>query len=369
MNKWSLRLKVTFFVGLVILLACVVLTLNSIYSAHAYYAKYLTESGEIMIDNVNQLRAYSAANDTLQSYDILTRDFSIQGIVAMILTIIGAIIITYLGMGRMLRPLTVLTKSIRKIDEENLHQRVVLEGASEEVIQLTLSFNSMLNRLEESFVLQKQFAAHAAHELKTPLTIMKTSLQVLKMDEQPTVEAYEEFTNDIEESIERVINTVEGLLALADESTEISYEKISLRELLNQILRELNGAIKEKNITVNLCNQDKMIKGDATLLFRAFYNLIENAIKYNKPYGTIDIKLNEVGGKCCVEVKDTGVGMSAKNVQSVFQPFYRGNDAKAQGIPGSGLGMSIVKLVIEKCHGSIEIESKEGEGTTVKVYL
>lgn len=387
----SLQFKISFFIGIVLTLSCFALTFNSIMSSLHYYGPitdfviHINDSmkDEIEITKVSPDTKYSYKSSVIadeievaipKSYVyspiLIPKYFSLQNIVAMILIIILSILLTYFITGKILKPLKNLSEDITQIDEHNLDWRINIPKSTDEVSHLANSFNDMLQRLEEAFIIKKQFAANAAHELKTPLTIIKASLQVLNLDDSPSIDDYKESFNYIEQSLEKLIDTVNNLISLTNESIKDNFEKIKLKEILQQILFELSDKIKEKNINISLSEREFVIRGHKTLIFRAFYNLIENSIKYNKTNGTINIYLeNKVPNKVNIIISDSGFGMSESDLKHIYEPFFRANHEISENIDGSGLGMSIVKLIIEKHNGEINIESKKDLGTSISINL
>lgn len=370
----TLQFQITLVVGILLVAVSIILTLNSIYSANNYYGLLQDYEGESI-----ELLPEIAASEAIYDPELIEEDkvtfadmmisFSVQGLVVMFVTIAASLLIVYWITGKMLRPLYRLTDSIRIIDEKHLHKRLEKVPSTEEIDQLTRSFNSMMDRLEESFLVQKRFAANAAHELKTPLAVMKTGLQVLKIDDEPSLEDYEEVTDGMEQSLDRLINTVNSLMFLADEGLAEEFELNSLGELLETAVQQLAGKAEEKKVSVYMQCGDSSIIGSQTLLYRMFYNIIENAIKYNKEGGEIYVKAEQKDQTVTVQIKDTGVGMEPEDIKYVFDPFYRADKSRSQQIQGSGLGMSIVKLIAERCRGDIRIESEPDAGTTVVVQL
>ena len=370
----TLQFQITLVVGILLVAVSIILTLNSIYSANNYYGLLQDYEGESI-----ELLPEIAASEAIYDPELIEEDkvtfadmmisFSVQGLVVMFVTIAASLLIVYWITGKMLRPLYRLTDSIRIIDEKHLHKRLEKVPSTEEIDQLTRSFNSMMDRLEESFLVQKRFAANAAHELKTPLAVMKTGLQVLKIDDEPSLEDYEEVTDGMEQSLDRLINTVNSLMFLADEGLAEEFELNSLGELLETAVQQLAGKAEEKKVSVYMQCGDSSIIGSQTLLYRMFYNIIENAIKYNKEGGEIYVKAEQKDQTVTVQIKDTGVGMEPEDIKYIFDPFYRADKSRSQQIQGSGLGMSIVKLIAERCRGGIRIESEPDAGTTVEVQL
>lgn len=366
-KKRTLQFQITLSMGILLVIVCAVLTANSIYSASRNYGDFHKLMAEIP-DGTMTVDPNTYNVDTVTFADAM-HNFSAQGLAVMAGVILVALILTYWLTGRLIRPLGELTGAICKIDEENLHERVDVKTSTREVEALSKSFNSMLDRLEASFKIQKRFAANAAHELKTPLAVIKSSLQVLELDEQPALEDYAEFTNDTRQCLDQLIKTVDSLLFLANEHADGSDGTIHLKDMLIRVVSALRAKALAGNVAVSVSGGDAVVQGNPTLIYRVFYNIVENAIKYNHKSGYVHIQLEMQEGRPQVSVTDDGPGMSPETVKNIYEPFYRGDASRSQEIEGSGLGMSIVRTIIERYGAHIEIHSKENEGTTVKILF
>lgn len=365
--------RLTAIVAAILLSACLLLTTNSLFAARAYYGDYaaLLESGLVEVDPAWEEGAGpdDALASPIEFYREASQKFSAQSLLAMALIALLAVGSTYLATGQVLRPLKNLTASAGRIDGRHLDRRVPEAGAQGEVLALTRTFNGMLERLEESFLIQKRFAASAAHELKTPLAVIKSALQVLEMAPHPSEADYREFMADTGESLERIIKTVDGLLSLANPKEVPMDETVELRPVLDLAVRELSGRAEECGVTLSVGGQAPPVRGDADLLYRAFANLIENAVKYNHPGGAVTVTLGREGREVSVTVKDDGPGIPANALPHIFEPFYRADPSRSQQIPGSGLGLAVVRLIVERHGGEIQVQSRPGAGSAFKVLL
>ncbi|GLC82292.1 sensor histidine kinase [Lacrimispora brassicae] len=382
MHKISLRLRITLLVGLLLVLLTTVLTIVSILSANYYFVTPQLQEGtyekmnKVILDS-DPIESNQDMNmDTLNNLSIQTkitaaqRGFSLQSITVLIAIIIFGLGVTYWIMGRALRPLTVLSENIHDINEHNLSKPIEENIVKDEVGSITVSFNGMLDRLKNSFEQQKRFSASAAHELKTPLTIMKTSLQVLRLDDLPSADDYKDTILVMEQNVDRLICIVSDLLLLSSQGQTELEDEISLRTLFCGIAEELKETIHSKNLCCILPQNDCLVTGSRMLLRSAFYNLFENAVKYNKDGGTVEAKLqNSLDGKISVLICDTGIGMTEEDAARAFEPFFRAEHSRLQQIPGNGLGMSIIQTIIERHGGQIFLESKINIGTKVTVVL
>lgn len=401
MSKTSLRLRITLLVGFILILLTTVLTALTIMSANRHFVAspldilqitpftgvdpqlfdvqkntlQLTEQ-EISLENVegfsfNGNVEITAVTTSMQMhFATAQKSFSHQSI-----TVLGGIIAcglagTYWIMGRALRPLTVLSTTIHDINEHNLSKAIPGASAQDEVGSITASFNGMLQRLRNSFEQQKRFSASAAHELKTPLATMKTSLQVLRLDDAPSPEDYQETMELLEQNVDRLISTVNDLLLLSSEGETELDDEIALLSLFREIVDELAEAIAEKNLSCILPSSDYLISGNRMLLRSAFFNLVENAVKYNREGGRVEVEFQpRPDGQTCIAIRDTGIGMAEEAVARVFEPFYRADCPDVCRIPGNGLGMSIIQAIIESHGGEIHLESRQHVGTNVNVAL
>ena len=367
----TLQLQITAIVGLILLLACLILTGNSLLSAHNYYGDYasLLEEGMVEYDTALPEGSLPPAIDPAVTYQNAAMRFSKQSVLAMVIIGLLAIGLTYRAVGRMLRPLKKLTDSVEAVDEQNLNRRVEPGGAQGEVLVLTESFNGMLDRLEEAFLIQKSFAANAAHELKTPLAVIKSSLQVLEMNPHPETADYQEFMEDTGKSLERIIKTVEGLLSLANLASVETDQKVEVSALIRQAVQELSGKAKSAQVEMSVFCEEAEVNGNPSLLYRAFYNLIENAIKYNRVGGQVRIAIKPDKEHVMVQITDNGIGIEAEAVGHIFEPFFRADQSRSQKIPGSGLGLAVVKMILDKHEGEISVESQAGKGTRFEICL
>lgn len=372
MKKHTLQFQITGIVGVILVLACLLLTVNSLVSARSYYGDYasLVEEGAVYYDPALPEGELPPALDPDVTYQEASMKFSVQSVVTMAVIILLALAGTYWATGKMLRPLKELTESVQRVDDRNLDKRVELKRAHGEVGVLADAFNSMLERLEDAFLIQKSFAANAAHELKTPLAVIKSSLQVLEMTPNPEIADYKEFMQDTDTSLNRIIKTVEGLLALANLRDIPMDQRVELYTLLQQAVQELAKKARSSQVKLSMGQPvSGFVYGNPSLLYRAFYNLIENAIKYNRRDGDITVSM-DMNGKCAViQVADTGYGIGQEDLVHIFEPFYRADKSRSQRIPGSGLGLAVVKMILDKHGGKIEVVSELNQGSTFKIYL
>lgn len=292
------------------------------------------------------------------------RSFRDQQLVFMALTILVGSVAVYWLVGRALRPLTSLSERIAEIDACRLDAKLPASGTNDELSSLIRSFNSMLSRLETSFSAQKNFAANAAHELKTPLATMKASLQVLRLGDGPTAEESGENALLMENQVERLTEIVSNLLLLTSTQGDFR-DQVRADELAEDLLTELEPEISEKNLIITRHLEPATLYGDGTLLRAAVRNVLSNAVKYNRPGGKVKITVSALGDGCRIGVSDTGGGVDPSALPHIFEPLYRADSSRSKRIEGNGLGLAIVKTVMDKHHGEILLDNRPGEGLEI----
>lgn len=368
----SLQWQITSIVALILIVTCVILTVNSIYSAGTYYgdwAEVYQEAEGFDLKTENEAIDGNTVKEDNVTFMEVMREFSRQGVFVMFLVIIISLLLVYWLTGKKMNPLRRLTADMQAIDEKTMNRSVEGCGGSAEVEQLSASFNGLMLRLDEAFQAQKRFSANAAHELKTPLAAVKTSLQVLEMEDNPSKEEYLEFVQDVRCSLDRLISTVDHLMMLSGKENKNVREAVPLRELLDQGMQQLKDKADAMGVAIEIVGPPLTVTGNRELFYRGLYNLIDNAIKYNKKQGRVQITMGTEEDRSFISIEDTGIGMDQQSLQRVFEPFFRADESRSQEIPGSGLGMSLVKQIFDTYDGEIEMESRKGEGTKVKILF
>jgi|GEM_PF-685900 len=287
------------------------------------------------------------------------RSFWIAGMVILIGSMVA-----YFMAGVIVRPIKKLSTSVEKIEADNLNVTLPIPKSHDEISQLTVSFNEMLNKLNRSFESKQLFAQNASHELKTPLAIIRSHIEALEMDDDPTIDDYEEVLVEVKTSTERMISLVEGLLAMGKSTAESDMTVFQGREIFESIIHDLKDAIHSKHLNVQILS-DITIKGDKTLLSQAFFNLIHNAIRYNVEGGSIVVTMSESQ----ITIEDTGTGIPSESIGQLFDPFYCVDKSRSKKLGGNGLGLAITKNIMDAHHMKIEVISEVGIGTVISIYL
>jgi two-component system OmpR family sensor kinase len=327
-------------------------------------------------DEGQELRIASTQNDyvkILVAYpleelnEVLDGIFSIFLIlapVALLISVIGGWFLAH----RSLKPVDTITKTAREISAQNLNQRLPAQAVDDELGRLTATFNDMIGRLQESFSQIQQFSADASHELRTPLTIMRGEIEVaLRRKRLPT--PTRELLTSVHDELVRLSSIVESLMILIKtESGRLAFQfsDIALDEMIRELMEDTQVLASTKKISVESLQLDHVtIRGDAARLKQLILNLIENAIKYTPQRGTITFAVMREANEAVVSISDTGIGIPKRDLQKVFDRFYR---VKSDG-SGSGLGLAIAKWIAEAHHGTIRVSSREKKGSTFTVSL
>lgn len=293
-------------------------------------------------------------------------------------SIITLIIIIFLGgisayfvAGRALSPIKDLSDNIKSINENNLLSNLEVEGPRDEIKELTISFNQMLAKLNHAFTSQKRFNASIAHELKTPLAVMKTNIDVLNEYEEKTVEMYQETIEVVRDSVCKLNSMIETMLDLVRQENAPLDDTVDINQIIEDVVEDLMVIAKEKEITLDyhISENHAPIKGNEILLYRAIYNVVENGIKYNLPYGQVNIQSVQTKESIEIRIQDTGKGMRKEEVNRIFEPFYRIDKFNQAPNSGLGLGLALTQSTVAIHGGEIKVESKVDEGTRFSIRL
>ncbi|MDP3804387.1 MAG: ATP-binding protein [Candidatus Omnitrophota bacterium] len=269
-----------------------------------------------------------------------------------------------------LRPVDRMIHTIHQITAENMKLRLGIPDTKDEIQKLAETFNSMLERLELAFTLQKKLFENLSHELKTPLTILKGEFEVV-LKKMRSQSEYEETLKSALEEVDRMTRLAGNLLELARlESKEVFPEKKRLD--LNPIVREIvnNVRILAESKKINLsCRADEVLflEADESQLKMLLLNVLDNAVKYTESGGRITVMSQKSGPSAVVRIEDTGAGITKEEIEYIFDRFYRTDKARASA--GFGLGLSIAKSIVDAHNGSIKAESEPSKGTVFTISL
>ena len=363
MKKISLRLRVTIVTAMVLSVFCVVLTFVSIYNANRLIISPLLNSQSDNVEDRTGDEEIPPAEkrlpniwDTASDEEIIqgATGFTMASYVYMVAAVLLGSLIVYCLSGYALKPIKRLSEQIQNVDEKDLSACITDFAAKDELNKLAESFNGMMKRLETAFLREKRFSSDAAHELKTPLTVINTNLEVLGMNTNPTVEQYENVISIVKKQIDRMSSLVEDLFAISSMGGNRMDDVVEPEKLILEIVRELSPAIQKKSIQVTVDMEDCLVRANPVILKHGLSNIIENAIKYNIMGGSIHIGMSLNKSICIIKVRDTGIGIPPEKAEHIFEPFYRVDTSRSRDVGGAGLGLAIAKDIIELHGGTVE---------------
>lgn len=379
MKRLSLQWRITLLTALLIAGTCICLNLLlyhsgavSIDSLNGFVFEYTPESPEdpdglaIEISDSQMSEFISRFSD--EAYDVKT-DFGRKGwLITVAVTIVSAAI-AYFVSGQALKPLRKLSQQAEKIDQDSISDIRLNEDTVKEFRQLSVSVNLMLDRLSESFATQRQFSGNAAHELRTPLAIMQTKLELFAAEHKNMEGDTAELVRSQAEQLDRLSKLVHTLLEMSNLSSAPRSDRIELAPLVEEIITDLTPLAGQNDITMEQDCDNVVITGSDALIYRLVFNLIENAVKYNRRGGSVSVSVHKENSDVVVRVSDTGCGIPEEYRESIFQPFFRVDKSRSRQMGGVGLGLALVHEIAVLHGGSVRAEPGNKSGTVFIVTL
>ena len=277
-------------------------------------------------------------------------------------------ILAYFVSGRALKPLRSFVSQVEQVQLNNLADMRIDEDAISEFQQLSRSFNQMLERLNNAFAAQRQFTGNAAHELRTPLALMQARLELFSAEHPDVRPETAEFLTLLREQTERLTQMTRTLLEMSNLRQVARNEQIQLAPMIEEIFTDLAPLAEKNGITLE-AEGDGIMTGSDALIYRLIFNLTENAVKYNRPGGSVRVSVTQELEKLLLRVSDTGCGIPEVYQRSIFQPFFRVDKSRSREYGGAGLGLSLVWEIADLHGGSVWVEKSSEKGTTIAVGL
>ena len=384
MKKMSLQWRLTCITTLCIAIICGCLTMF-VYKNGVYYIDSLQKAVNAQGDDSTD----NSGNDSEEIYisipedkwDEFANDFSVQVynnkedyrknslIISALLAILGGVA-TYFISGHALKPLREFSDKIEEVQVQNLADSRIEESKIKELNQLSVSYNKMLERLQDAFEVQRQFTANAAHELRTPLALMQVQLDLYHSTQHPGSDADTlQMIKMVTEQNDRLSKMVKTLLDMSELQTVGRDEQIIMDALVDEVLEDLEPLAQEKNIKlIGKCKDITMVGSDI-LIYRLVYNLVENAIKYNHSGGQVTVTAYKEQKHIYLSVADTGSGIPKELRERVFEPFFRVDKSRSRKLGGVGLGLALVHEIVRVHDGSITVKSNPSGGTIFEVIF
>ena len=375
----SLQLKLTLLLSLLMIVSCVLMYFFISHSAVSgmdglqnYMIKVDPQDGDSPITfNVDPKALFPQFEQEIQE---TKEDFLLRSVIATTIIILLSSVCTYFLTKKTLTPLQKLTSEVSQIQAQNLSTQLAVPNSKDEIAQLTSSFNEMLARLDNAFSTQKQFSANAAHELRTPLAVLQTNLEVFEKKQEPEMVEYRQLFTMIKEQTARLSQLVGTLLDMTNLKSVPRTDQVTLEELVDEVFCDLDPVAEKAGISIhfnNSANQDSHtdVTGSYVLLYRAVYNLVENAIKYNRPNGSVTVSVKEKNSQVMILVKDTGIGISPENQKKIFDPFFRVDKSRSRAMGGAGLGLALVDSIAKEHGGSVKVLESNEKGSIIALML
>ena len=375
MKRLSLQWRITLMSVLLIGITCVAMNLL-LCSSGVYYMDTIADSlqgGGTVILNDGGAASFDpqliAPNEelTIVVDGVQGRFRTTNWYITAAVTLLSGIL-AYFVSGRALKPLRSFTSQVEQVQLNNLADMKINEDVLPEFKQLSQSFNRMLERLNNAFSAQRQFTGNAAHELRTPLALMQAQLELFSAEHPDVRPETAEFLTLLREQTERLIQMTRTLLEMSNLRQVARNERIQLAPMIEEIFTDLAPLAEKSGISLERNGDGAMIGSDA-LIYRLLFNLTENAIKYNRPNGSVRVSVSQEDKQLLFRVSDTGCGIPKEFQRSIFHPFFRVDKSRSREYGGVGLGLSLVWEIADLHGGSVWVEKSSEKGTVIAVEL
>ena len=380
MKKMSLQWRLTCITTLCIAIICGCLTMF-VYKNGVYYMDSLQKAVDAQGDDSGGGSEEIYISIPEDKWDEFSNDFSVQVynnkedykrnslIVSALLALLGGVAAYFIS-GHALRPIREFSDKIEKVQAQNLADSRIEENQVKELNQLSVSYNKMLERLADAFEIQRQFTANAAHELRTPLSVMQVQLDLYHSTPHPGNDADTLQTlKMVTEQNGRLSKMVKTLLDMSELQTIGRDETIAVDALVDEVMVDLEPLAQEKEIKLIGNCKDTTMVGSDILIYRMVYNLVENAIKYNHSDGQVTVNAYKKQKHIYLSVEDTGNGIPEELKDRVFEPFFRVDKSRSRELGGVGLGLALVREIVIVHDGNIAVKSNPSGGTIFEVVL
>lgn len=363
----NVKNTIVFKLILSIILIFIVMTATSNYIIGKYQEKRIQDIGEKIV--------MEETNKGNKDYFIVLEDSKLKStkeIKNFSLIVIGSTIalgslVYYFLVSRSLKSLKELKERVQEIDIDKVdsEEKIYMEGQSQEIEELSLAFQKSLDKIYGSYAREKALSSSIAHELNTPVAVMKSSLEIYLMKNKVEDRELKELLDNFDENIDRISKIIESLLFLNRRENAIS-RKFDIKDLVEEIVFDLEDLAEEKNVNLISKMRSKEIYTSDILLERVLYNLGKNAIAYNKDGGLVVFDFAEDEENYFIYVRDTGLGIDEEEKEKVFDLFYRVDESRNKKTGGYGIGLNLVKNIVEKLGGQVLIRDNLNENNEIR---
>ena len=371
MKKFSLQWRITLMTALLIGLTCIAMNLM-LCSSGVYYmdriADALRGGGTVIITDEGTASfdpqfAEPGEELTIVVDGVQGRFRTTNWYITAAVTVLSGIL-AYFVSGHALKPLHSFASQVERVQMNNLADMRIDEDALPEFKQLSQSFNQMLERLNDAFAAQRQFTGNAAHELRTPLALLQAQLELFSAEHPDMQPETAEFLSLLREQTERLTRLTKTLLEMSNLRQVARNERIRLAPMIEEIFTDLAPLSDKCGVTLT-AEGDGIMTGSDALIYRLIFNLTENAVKYNRPGGSVRVSVAQEPEKLLIRVSDNGCGIPEEYQQSIFQPFFRVDKSRSREYGGAGLGLSLVWEIADIHGGSVRMEESSKNGTVI----
>ncbi|MFR2029752.1 MAG: sensor histidine kinase [Christensenellales bacterium] len=371
MKKFSLQWRITLMTALLIGLTCIAMNLM-LCSSGVYYmdriADALRGGGTVIITDEGTASfdpqfAEPGEELTIVVDGVQGRFRTTNWYITAAVTVLSGIL-AYFVSGHALKPLHSFASQVERVQMNNLADMRIDEDALPEFKQLSQSFNQMLERLNDAFAAQRQFTGNAAHELRTPLALLQAQLELFSAEHPDMQPETAEFLSLLREQTERLTRLTKTLLEMSNLRQVARNERIRLAPMIEEIFTDLAPLSDKCGVTLT-AEGDGIMTGSDALIYRLIFNLTENAVKYNRPGGSVRVSVAQEPEKLLIRVSDNGCGIPEEYQQSIFQPFFRVDKSRSREYGGAGLGLSLVWEIADIHGGSVRVEESSKNGTVI----
>ena len=371
MKKFSLQWRITLMTALLIGLTCIAMNLM-LCSSGVYYmdriADALRGGGTVIITDEGTASfdpqfAEPGEELTIVVDGVQGRFRTTNWYITAVVTVLSGIL-AYFVSGHALKPLHSFASQVERVQMNNLADMRIDEDALPEFKQLSQSFNQMLERLNDAFAAQRQFTGNAAHELRTPLALLQAQLELFSAEHPDMQPETAEFLSLLREQTERLTRLTKTLLEMSNLRQVARNERIRLAPMIEEIFTDLAPLSDKCGVTLT-AEGDGLMTGSDALIYRLIFNLTENAVKYNRPGGSVRVSVAQEPEKLLIRVSDNGCGIPEEYQQSIFQPFFRVDKSRSREYGDAGLGLSLVWEIADIHGGSVRVEESSKNGTVI----
>lgn len=305
-------------------------------------------------------------SDALNFKTTLNQSFMFSSLIALFI----GFLVSFIFSKQISKPLIVINNVANKIRSGDLNARCKIKSSTNEIIELSESMNYLGDTLKKQEMLRKRSTADIAHELRTPLSTLKTHIEAM-LDGiwDPTKERLESFYEEIERLI-KLVNNLRNLSKLEEVNLNLSRSKFNVKDLVTSIIKNMEPIYNKKNYKLIMGNTiDLEVFWDRDKIIQIMDNLLSNAYKYLEANGVVKIDMKREKNNIIIEVEDNGIGIPEKDLPYIFERFYRSDKSRSRNTGGSGIGLAITKALVEAHDGKIEVYSEEGKGTKFVIKM